>query len=81
MQAGQRRCAGGFDWSNTFMADTNGTLTIDFDVTASGEGFNLQGWGIDWFGSGRVPSFYLLQRCGNRNALPAQEMAIREYLQ
>jgi len=39
---------GGPDWAYTFQADSDGTFTMDFNVTASGDPFGLWGWNIDW---------------------------------
>ena len=44
--------AAGDDWAYTFVADTNGTLVMNYDVTATGNTFGLQGWNISWTGSG-----------------------------
>jgi hypothetical protein len=43
---------GGPDWTYTFMADTNGTFAMNYDVIGSGDLFGLQGWNIAWTGSG-----------------------------
>jgi hypothetical protein len=44
--------AGGPDWTYTFMADTNGTFVMSYDVIGTGDLFGLQGWNIAWTGSG-----------------------------
>lgn len=46
------------DWRYTFMADTDGFFTMDYAVTATGDKFGLQGWDIDWSGSGGGLSLY-----------------------
>jgi PEP-CTERM motif len=43
---------GGPDWTYTFKADASGTITVDFNVTASGDKFGLWGWNILWSGVG-----------------------------
>ena len=36
----------------TFMADTDGTFVMSYDVIGTGDLFGLQGWDIAWSGSG-----------------------------
>jgi hypothetical protein len=43
---------GGPDLSYTFIADGNGTFSMAYNVTASGNTFGLQGWNIGWTGAG-----------------------------
>ncbi len=43
------------DWSYTFIADGNGTFTMNYDVTASGDTFGLWGWGIALTDSAGLP--------------------------
>jgi len=43
---------GGPDWTYTFKADFNGTITMDFNVVGSGNLFGLWGWNILWSGPG-----------------------------
>jgi hypothetical protein len=42
----------GPDWSYTFLADASGTFTMSFSVVGTGDTFGLQGWNIDWTGTG-----------------------------
>ena len=47
--------SGGPDWSYTFKADGNGTLSMTYDsfvVLDNGVVFGLQGWDIGWSGTG-----------------------------
>lgn len=44
---------GGDDWSYTFTASGDGLITLSYDETlASGNPFGLQGWAVDFTGSG-----------------------------
>ena len=44
---------GGDDWSYTFTATQNGTITLNYNVfPTTGSPFGLWGWGVDWNGGG-----------------------------
>ncbi len=47
--------AGSPDWTYTFMADNSGTFTMNYNVTATGDTFGLQGWDMNWNGVQAVP--------------------------
>ncbi len=42
----------GSDWSYTFTATQNGLFTLTYNIVADGFTFGLQGWALDWSGSG-----------------------------
>jgi hypothetical protein len=41
----------GVDWTYTFQATSTGTFTMDYNVTATGDTFNLEGWNIYFQGA------------------------------
>ena len=52
VQYGADLNSGGPDLSYTFIADGNGTFSLAYNVTATGNTFGLQGWDIGWTGLG-----------------------------
>lgn len=40
------------DWRYEFVADSDGVFSMNYNVTATGQTFGLQGWNIDWSGAG-----------------------------
>lgn len=53
---GSAALTGATDWSYTFVADADGTFSMSYDVTGSGNTFGFWGWRLDWSGSGAVPN-------------------------
>lgn len=39
------------DWTYSFTADENGTFSMNYNVTGSGDKFGLWGWNINWDGT------------------------------